>query len=318
MDQGGKSKVKLSVVIPALDEAESLPELLGRVGEQAAAFEPYEILVIDDGSRDGSAELLKKLSEADPHLGFVSFGRNYGKSAALATAFARLGGEIVITMDADLQDDPAEIPRLIAELDEGWDLVSGWKRDRKDPLSKTVPSKFFNGVMRRVTGLKIHDFNCGLKAYRREVVESTKLYGELHRFIPALAHWEGFRVTEIAVTHHERRFGESKFGTRRLLNGLFDLMTVVFVARRSSAPLHTFGRIGFWSFALGMIINAYFGLTWLATRTLHVRPLLILGLVLVMMAIQFWSLGLLGELMVHLRAREERYRIARERQPRGF
>lgn len=309
--------MKLSVVIPAWNEAESLPELLRQVTEHAAPFEPYEIFVIDDGSRDSSRDLLEKMCEEDSHVGFLSFGRNYGKSAALATAFARVKGEIVITMDADLQDDPAEIPRLIAELDKGYDLVSGWKRDRKDPLSKTLPSKLFNGVMRRVTGLKIHDFNCGLKAYRREVVESVNLYGELHRFIPALSHWEGFRVTEIPVTHHERRFGESKFGARRILNGLFDLMTVVFVARRSAAPLHSFGRIGFWFFLVGMIINGYFGMVWLFTQTLRVRPLLILGLVMILMAIQFWSLGLLGELMIHLRAREERYRIARERLPRG-
>ncbi len=309
--------MKLSVVIPAWNEAESLPELLRQISEHAQAFEPYEILVVDDGSRDGSRELLEKMGDEDTHIGFVSFGRNYGKSAALATAFARVRGEIVITMDADLQDDPAEIPRLIAELDKGYDLVSGWKRDRKDPLSKTMPSKLFNGVMRKVTGLRIHDFNCGLKAYRREVTDSVRLYGELHRFIPALSHWEGFRVTEIPVTHHERRFGESKFGARRILNGLFDLMTVVFVARRSAAPLHSFGRIGFWFFFVGMAINGYFGLVWVFTQTLRVRPLLILGLVLTLMAIQFWSLGLLGELMIHLRAREERYRIARERQPRG-
>ena len=194
MLEQGSGSVNLSIIVPAWNEVESLPELIRRIGEHARAFEPYEIIVIDDGSRDGSCELLEKMCVVDPHLGFVSFGRNYGKSAALATAFARLRGEIVITMDADLQDDPAEIPRLIAELDNGWDLVSGWKRDRHDPLSKTIPSKFFNGVMRRVTGLKIHDFNCGLKAYRREVVDSTKLYGELHRFIPALSHWEGFQI----------------------------------------------------------------------------------------------------------------------------
>jgi len=309
--------VKLSVVIPAWNEAESLPELVALIDEHAAAFEPYEILVIDDGSRDGSRQLLEQLCEKNPHLGFVSFGRNYGKSAALATAFARLRGDYVITMDADLQDDPAEIPRLIAEIEKGYDLVSGWKRDRKDPLSKTLPSKLFNGVMRRVTGLRIHDFNCGLKAYRREVIESIRLYGELHRFIPALTHWEGFRVAEIPVRHHERRYGQSKFGARRFLNGLFDLMTVVFVARRSATPLHSFGRIGFWFFALGMIINGYFGLVWLITQELHVRPLLILGMVLVLMAVQIWSLGLLGELMIHLRAEQERYRIAREREPRG-
>jgi len=317
MERQGGPSIKLSVVVPAWNEAESLPELVARIREHAAAYAPYEVLVVDDGSRDGSAELLEDMAGRFPELGFISFGRNYGKSAALATAFARVRGGIVVTMDADLQDDPAEIPALIAELDRGMDLVSGWKRDRKDPLSKTLPSKLFNGVMRRVTGLGLHDFNCGLKAYRREVVDGLRLDGELHRFVPALAHWDGFRVGEIPVRHHERRFGQSKFGARRFLNGLFDLMTVTFVAKRSLAPLHTFGRVGFWFFAVGMIINAYFGLVWLFTQQLHVRPLLILGLVLVLMAAQIWSMGLLGELMIHLRAEQERYRIARERVPRG-
>jgi hypothetical protein len=204
----------------------------------------------------------------------------------------------------------------MAKLDEGFDLVSGWKRERKDPVSKTIPSKVWNGLMRLSTGLKLHDFNCGLKAYRHEVVKSLRVYGELHRFLPALAHWDGFRVTEIPVRHHERRFGQSKFGGRRFLNGIFDLMTVVFVARRSAAPLHTFGRIGFVFFAAGALISGYFLLVWIITQALHVRPLLVLGLVLLMMAIQLWSVGLLGELMIHLRARDETYRIKAERESR--
>ena len=309
--------MRLSVVIPAFNEAESLPELIERIHVAAADLAPYEILVVDDGSSDGTVNLLERLSEKDPRLGFVSFGRNYGKSAALATAFDRVRGEVIVTMDADLQDDPAEIPALVAKLDEGWDLVSGWKRERKDPISKTVPSRVWNSVMRRATGLKLHDINCGLKGYRREVVKSLRVYGELHRFLPALAHWEGFRVTEIPVRHHERRFGQSKFGGRRFLNGIFDLMTVVFVARRSAAPLHTFGRIGFVFFAVGALISGYFMLVWIITQALHVRPLLVLGLFLLMMAIQLWSVGLLGELMIHLRAREESYRIKAERESRG-
>ena len=309
--------MNLSIVIPSWNEAESLPELLERVQEHAKAFAPYEILVIDDGSSDGSPELLERMSSEIPELGYYCFGRNYGKSAALALAFQHVRGEIVITMDADLQDDPAEITALISRLNEGWDLVSGWKEDRKDPLSKTLPSFFFNRVMRRVTGLKLHDFNCGLKAYRQEVVKNLRVYGELHRFLPALANWDGFQVTEIPVHHHARKYGESKFGMRRYLNGFFDLMTISFTSRSSLAPLHTFGRVGFFFFLTGFAINAWFGGVWLETHALRVRPLLILGWVLLILAIQFWSLGLLGELMIHLRAREESYRIKSWKEPHG-
>ncbi len=309
--------MKLSVLVPAYNEVESLPELIDRVREQAAAFAPFEILVVDDGSNDGSAELLAELADRFAELGYLRMGRNYGKSAALAEGFARVRGEIVITMDADLQDDPAEIPNLIAKLDEGWDLVSGWKKKRNDPISKTVPSRFWNALVRRVSGLPLHDFNCGFKAYRRDVVKNLRVYGEMHRYLPVLAGWEGFRVTEIPVQHHARNHGVSKYGGRRFLNGIFDLLTITFMARRSSAPLHFFGRVAFFLLVVGAAINLYFGGYWLITGALRVRPLLILGLVLLVLGFQFASLGLLGELMIHLRGDEERHRIAEDRPARG-
>ncbi|MCP4548888.1 MAG: glycosyltransferase family 2 protein [bacterium] len=309
--------MKLSIVIPAYNEIESLPRLVEMIHQHTAAFAPYEILVIDDGSTDDSRVMLETMAAEDPCVGYVFFGRNYGKSAALATAFQRVRGEFVITMDADLQDDPAEIPRMIAKLEEGFDLVSGWKRERHDPITKTLPSKCWNALVRKVSGLKLHDFNCGFKAYRREVAESIRLYGEMHRYVPVLANWQGFRVTEIPVQHHARRFGQSKFGGRRFLNGIFDLLTVTFIARRSAAPLHFFGRIAFYLLAIGMAINLYFAGVWIVTQTLHVRPLMILGLILVILGFQFASLGLLGELMIHLRGGEEKYRIAAEKGARG-
>ena len=309
--------MKLSVLIPAYNEAESLDELVAAVETHAAAFAPYEIIIVDDGSTDESARVLDQLATTRPHLGYLRFGRNYGKSVALAQGFLRCKGDIVVTMDADLQDDPAEIPGLIAKLEEGNDLVSGWKRKRHDPLSKTLPSKLFNATVRRVSGLSLHDFNCGLKAYRREVTEHLHLHGEMHRYIPVLAGWQGFQVAEIPVQHHPRKFGTSKFGTRRFLNGFMDLITVMFINRRATAPLHFFGRIAFLLLSVGFGINIYFGVIWIATHTLHVRPLLILGMILVVLGFQFASLGLLGELMIHLRGREEVCRIAAEREARG-
>jgi len=314
--------VRLSVLVPAYNEAASLPALVEAVRAAAAPLAPgaYEILIVDDGSTDGSAALLEQLADRHPELGVLRLGRNYGKSAALAEGFRRCRGEIIVTLDADLQDDPDELPRLVAALDAapGWDLVSGWKRERRDPITKTVPSRFWNALVRRVSGLPLHDFNCGFKAYRREVAQSLRLYGEMHRYLPVLAAWDGFRVTELAVNHRPRAHGKSKYGGRRFLNGLFDLLTISFIARRGAAPLHFFGRVAVWLLAIGLLINLYFGVAWLVTGALRVRPLLILGLILLVLGGQFASLGLLGELMIHLRGPgdEERRRIARERPPR--
>lgn len=288
----------VSVVVPLLNERESLGELYGRLTsmlERTAAR--HELIFIDDGSSDGSLDVLKQLREDDRRVKIISFGKNYGKSAALSEGFRVAGGDVVITIDADLQDNPDEIPGLIEKLEEGADLVSGWKINRKDPPSKTLPSKIFNFVTSVVSGIKLHDFNCGLKAYRGNVVKRISVYGELHRFIPVLAVWEGFKVTEKKVSHSERKFGRSKYGASRFLNGFFDLMTVMFITRRATSPLHFFGRIAVLLFSIGGIINLYFLIQWISGRGLHVRPIMVGGLIMIVLSIQIGSMGLLAELL---------------------
>ena len=290
-------KIDVSVVVPLFNEEESLEELYERVVKVLTdAGYSFEVIFVDDGSKDNSFEVLKSLRNRDKRVKIISFMRNYGKSAALAEGFRVARGDYVITMDADLQDNPEEIPSLISKLNEGFDLVSGWKKNRKDPISKTLPSKIFNLVTSLVTGIKLHDFNCGLKAYRKEVVKRLSIYGELHRFIPVLAEWEGFRVTEKEVTHSERKFGKSKFGASRFLNGFFDLITVMFITRRATSPLHLFRSIALIFFVVGFVINMYFIIQWIAGMGLHVRPLMVGGFILIVISIQIGSFGLLAEL----------------------
>jgi glycosyltransferase involved in cell wall biosynthesis len=287
----------ISVVIPLLNERDSIMELYSRLTEVLSARGTgHELLFIDDGSTDGSLDVLLRIRENDRRAKIVSFKRNFGKSAALSEGFRIARGDIVVTIDADLQDDPGEIPGLIDRLDEGYDLVSGWKVDRRDPLSKTFPSKIWNLMTSLVSGIKLHDFNCGLKAYRGSVVKRISVYGELHRFIPVLAAWEGFKVTEKEVTHSERKYGQSKYGTKRFLNGIFDLITVMFITRRATSPLHFFGRIALTLFVLGGIINLYFLILWFAGKGLHVRPLMVGGMIMIVLAMQIGSFGLLAEL----------------------
>ncbi|MEN9795704.1 MAG: hypothetical protein RLZZ150_681, partial [Bacteroidota bacterium] len=236
----------ISVVIPLLNEEESLPELarqLENVLERVARGK-YEVIFVDDGSTDDSFRVIQDIHARNQRFKAIRFRTNHGKSAALAIGFSECKGDIVITMDADLQDDPNEIPSLVAKLEEGYDLVSGWKRKRHDPWHKTMPSKLFNAVTSRMSGIRLHDFNCGLKGYRREVIENVQVYGEMHRYIPALAHWEGFRVTEIPVQHRARQHGVSKFGMSRFLKGYLDLLTVMFTTRYIKRPLHFFGAVG--------------------------------------------------------------------------
>ncbi len=298
-----------SVVVPLFNERESLDELYRQLcAVLDGSVAGYEIIFVDDGSTDGSVEVLRALRERDRRVKILSFRRNYGKSAALSEGFRVCRGDVVITIDADLQDSPAEIPGLIDKLDEGYDLVSGWKAKRNDPLSKTAPSRLFNFVTSLASGIRIHDFNCGLKAYRGDVVKSISVYGELHRFIPVLAAWEGYRVAEKKVMHHERRFGRSKYGSKRFLNGLFDLMTVMFITRRASAPLHFFGRVALWFFGIGGLITLYFVILWLMGKGLHVRPLMVGGLVMIVIAIQIGSFGLLAELFTSSVERTFTYR----------
>jgi glycosyltransferase involved in cell wall biosynthesis len=297
------------VVIPVYNEEESLPELYSRLNEVTAGLGmEYEYIFVDDGSTDRSILVLRELRQRDPgHVNVISFRRNYGKSAALETAFRAVDGDMVVTMDADLQDDPAEIPNLLARLDAGADLVSGWKKTRHDPISKTAPSKLFNKVTSLLSGIKLHDFNCGLKAYRRDVVDSLTIYGELHRFIPVLAGWEGYKVDEIEVRHARRKYGQSKYGARRFLNGLFDLVTVMFVTRRSLNPLHLFGRIAFVLFVIGCIPLVIFLLQWIGGAGLRVRPIMLGGFVLIIVSLQIASIGLLAEMISSRNAKESSY-----------
>lgn len=312
-EPGTGTAVDVSVVIPAYNEAESLPELIERIGETlGAAGRTHEIWVVDDGSRDGTFAVVAEIARARPEVHAVALSRNFGKAAALSAGFARARGRYVVTMDADLQDDPAELPRLLAALEEGYDLISGWKQDRKDGFVKNQSSRVFNAVTSLMTGLRLHDFNCGLKAYRAEVVRALRVYGEMHRFIPAMAHLEGFRVRELPVRHHRRRHGRTKYGMNRFLNGFLDLLTLTFLNSRSTSPLHFFGRVGLAMFVAGALINGYFLGEWILGHGLRVRPLLLLGVVLVIMAVQFVSLGLVAELIVSGRHPEREYRVRSE------
>ena len=300
----------ISVVIPLLNEAESLPELTQRVHEQLEKTgRSFEIVFIDDGSRDGSFDVLNQLKPKYPEIHIIQFNRNFGKSAALSEGFGSAQGEIVITMDADLQDDPEEIPKLIKEIESGFDLVSGWKKKRNDPITKTIPSKLFNIATRQLTGIKIHDFNCGLKAYRRDVIKAIPVYGELHRYLPVLAHWLGFRVGELVVNHHPRKHGYSKFGVKRFFNGFFDLLTVLFITRFRQKPLHLFGFMGLGCSLLGFGILLYLSILWFQGEGIGKRPLFFLGVLLIIVGVQFFSMGLIGEMLINTRGNNISYTI---------
>ncbi|MDP6779524.1 MAG: glycosyltransferase family 2 protein [Candidatus Latescibacteria bacterium] len=310
---GAADAVEISIVIPLLNEEESLRPLAEGIRNSMREFgRSYEIIFVDDGSTDGSPAVLEELHGSQPEVKVIQFRRNFGKAAGYSAGFAQASGRIVITMDADLQDDPAEIPGLVAKLDSGYDLVSGWKKERNDPLGKTIPSKFFNWVTGRVSGISIHDFNCGLKAYRREVTSDIRIYGELHRYIPVLAHLEGYRIGEIPVQHHARRFGVTKYGWGRLLKGFLDLLTVMFLGRFMSRPLHLFGTVGVLLGVLGMAANGYIASLWLRTRTIQNRyPLLFLGVLLTVLGVQVICTGLLADMIARDQQTHEKYNIRR-------
>ncbi|MGQ9560252.1 MAG: glycosyltransferase family 2 protein [Candidatus Oleimicrobiaceae bacterium] len=309
--RGRPTECMLSVVVPLYNEADSLQPLYEEIVAAAEKAVPsYEIIFVDDGSTDTSLEVLRRLAGKDRRVKVISFRNNCGKSAALAVGFAHARGLSVVTMDADLQDDPAEIPHLLAKLEEGYDLVSGWKKKRRDPWRKRWSSKFFNLVTSLVSNLRLHDFNCGLKAYRREVVRSIRVYGQLHRFLPVLAHWQGFRVTEAVVHHRPRQFGKTKFGPWRFLAGFFDLLTVMFLMRFNRRPMHLFGLLGLVCVATGGVITIYLAVMRLFYSVyLSNRPLLFLGILLIIVGIQFVSIGLLGEMITEARKDEHTYPI---------
>ena len=289
---------RASVVVPLLNEAATLSALYDEV---QAALDPagveWEIVYVDDGSTDGSYGELVRLHEAHSNVRVVRLRRRFGKAAALAAGFDAAAGEVIVTIDADLQDDPAEIPNLLAKLDEGYDIVSGWKRDRRDPVSRRVFSKVYNRATAFVTGVRLHDMNCGLKAYRAEVLKDVQIYGELHRFVPVLAHHLGYNATEIPVSHRPRENGRSRYGVERYVRGFFDLLTVAFMGRYRYRPLHLFGGIGLVLGGAGFAILLYLTAIKLGGAGIGDRPLLLLGILLLVVGIQSFSLGLVGEML---------------------
>ena len=291
----------LSVVVPVYNEAESLPTLAGEIRSALeGAGLSFEVWFVDDGSGDESWRVISGIQAQDERFGGVRFRRNYGKSAALAAGFARASGRYVATLDADLQDDPAELPAMVDALEDGADLVSGWKRKRNDPWEKRIPSKFFNRVTRWMSGIRLHDFNSGIKAYRREVVESVRIYGEMHRYIPLLAKWEGYDdIREQVVNHRERVHGVTKFGLERYLRGFLDLITVTFLTRFARRPMTFFGGLGTLGFLAGFVILTYLTVAKLVFgEAIGDRPLLLFGVMLILLGAQSFLAGLLGEMIV--------------------
>src|SRR5881275_779677 len=292
------SAAVISVVVPVHEEERTVALLFDEL--QAALDplgQPWEAVFVDDGSTDGSFAALTRLHNLHDNVRVVRLRRNFGKAAALAAGFANAEGDVVVTIDGDLQDDPAEIPRLLAKLDEGYDLVSGWKTHRRDPLRRRIPSRLFNAVTGRMSGLRLHDMNCGLKAYRAEVVRGMPLYGELHRFIPVLAQYRGFRVAELPVNHRPREHGRSRYGVERYVRGFLDLLTVSFIGRYRHRPLHLFGGLGLVLGLAGLAILVYLTVLKVGGHAIGERPLLTLGVLLVVVGLQFFSLGLISELI---------------------
>ncbi len=303
----------LSFVIPFMDEEPTLRDLF----EQIAAVvrpsgRPFEVIFVDDGSSDGGAARVAELAAAWPNeVKLIELRGNFGKSAALAAGFEHASGDVVFTLDADLQDDPKEIPRFLEALDGGLDVVSGYKKTRHDPWHKVWPSRVFNWMVRRLTGVPLHDINCGFKCYRAEVLRDVRVYGELHRFIPALAAWNRYRVGEIPVEHHPRRFGHSKFGVGRFFRGLMDLFTVTFLLKYDRKPLHFFGWLGGLSFLSGLAVCGYLTALWVGGASIGHRPLLTLGVLLIVIGVQILATGLLAELIVHVNDAGRPYKIRR-------
>ena len=300
----------ISVIIPVFNEIGSLPELMDQLRKVLHIYSKWEILFVDDGSTDGSTEFLNDLSRKDENVTLIQFHRNYGKSAALAEGFKLAKGEYLITMDADLQDDPAEIPNLVKKLEEGFDLVSGWKKERKDPISKRFPSKIFNYVTRIMTGVKIHDFNCGLKIYRKAVIKTLDLYGGRHRYIPALAGHYKFRISEIQVNHRPRIHGVTKYGGSRLFHGFFDLISIIFMNRYTQQPLHLFGFFGLFCGLASLTLELYvIGRKIFSGHSFYEHlALMLFGAMLFILGLWFFSIGLIAE-MITRGAQEKESRV---------
>jgi len=308
------TEIELSVVVPLYNEEQSVPELAEKVSEALDGYS-FEIIFVDDGSDDNSWHEIEEVSADYPHISGIRLQRNYGKSSALQAGFEEARGSFIATMDSDLQDDPFEIPEMLQQLKEQQlDLVSGWKKKRHDPISKTVPSRFFNRVTSMVTGIKLNDFNCGLKVYRREVIDHIYLYGELHRYIPFLAKLEGYdRIGEKVVKHHPRKYGETKFGLARFMHGFLDLLTLLFVNRYLQRPMHFFGTLGFLFLLVGGAINGYLSIDKIFfDEPLGDRPLLLLGVMLMVLGVQIFSIGFLGELIQKRNEKQQKPNIKEE------
>ncbi|MBP6664809.1 MAG: glycosyltransferase family 2 protein [Chitinophagales bacterium] len=306
----------ISVVIPLLNEEESLPELIAWIDKVCTTHTlSYEIVMVDDGSTDQSWQVIERLSEQYANVRGIQFRRNYGKSAALNEAFKAVQGNVVITMDADLQDSPDEIPELYKMItQQGYDLVSGWKQKRYDPLSKTLPTKLYNGVTGWVTGIKLHDMNCGLKAYKQAVVKNIEVYGEMHRYIPVIAKWEGFpRIGEKVVQHQARKYGYSKFGLNRFVNGFLDLMTITFIGRFGKRPMHFFGLIGTVLFFVGFMIAAYLSFAKIVFEQYRMtdRPLFFFGLLAMVIGSQMFLAGFIAELIARNSVYRNQYQVSK-------
>lgn len=295
---------KLSIVVPVYNEEESIEELYSSVIEnieiciKEGLINEYEIMFVDDGSTDASGSKIRSLNEKDGNVHLIVFRKNFGKAAALQAAFRNVSGDIIITMDADLQDDPVEIKNFISKIDEGYDLVSGWKVNRLDPLEKRLPSKLFNKVTSKLSGVKLHDFNCGFKAYRREVVDSLDIYGELHRYIPVIAYRKGFKIAELGVHHNKRKFGKSKYGMERYMRGFFDSVSVSYISKYYDRPMYFFGRLGLLMAGIGFIICMILTIEWFCGYLIGSRPLLLLGVMLILLGGIFFSIGLIGDMLV--------------------
>lgn len=297
----------VSVIVPLFNEEESLMELSLKLRDVFDKMKcMYEVIFVDDGSNDNSFKQIKYIHSRNSRFHCIKFRRNYGKSAALQAGFDASRGDYVITMDADLQDDPEEIPEMINMLNSGYDLVSGWKKVRHDPFIKKHTSKFFNYVTSKMSGIKLHDFNCGLKAYKKDLIKSVRIYGEMHRYIPVLAHLYGFKVTEKPVKHHARKYGVTKFGISRFFNGFFDLLTVMFNTKFNTKPLHLFGLFGIISFIIGFLITAYLTIMkFAAGHYISERPLFLVGLLFIIVGTQFFSLGLIAEMITKNQVKNE-------------
>jgi len=304
----------ISIVVPLLNEEESLPELTAWIARVMEAHGyTYEVILVDDGSRDNSWQVIRELRATNPNLRGIKFRRNYGKAAALNVGFGAARGDVVFTMDADLQDSPDELPEMYRMItEEGYDLVSGWKKVRHDPLSKTIPTKFYNWSARRMSGIRLHDFNCGLKGYRRTVVKSIEVYGEMHRYIPFLAKWAGFsRIGEKVVHHQKRKFGTTKYGLDRFYKGYLDLLTITFTSRFGKRPMHFFGLWGSLIFLAGFLIAGYLAYSkfFLQAFRMTERPLFYFGLLAMVLGTQLFVAGFLGEMISRTGADRNHYLI---------